>query len=505
MLFGWILVSILFFCHLKAHHAALFTVIGGWLLLPMTGYDLPGIPEYSKGTAIALGLILGSPFSVKRKAFLFNRTRYDLPKTAHKMPGISDYSKSTAVARSLHYSGSISRKIKIFPFKLTLFDLPMIVWCLCPIATSLSNQLGLYDGLSASFGHIMIWGVPFAAGRIYYNTLVKLRDLCLGIIIGGLIYVPLCLYEIRMSPQLSNIFYGFFPHSFLQHMRYGGFRPIVFMQHGLMVALWMAVSFTVAFWFWRSREIRFFKKIPMFFIVAALFITTVLCKSANGWFFIALGCFSYLIYRQSKKNILFLVLLLVIPSYIGLRSTGFVSSSAVKKVAGVFFDEDRVDSLGHRLLQEDLIGREAFKRPWLGWGGWGRGLPEDRYSGKKIITTRDSLWLITFNTSGVIGLISIYICLLIGPWILLNAKRNNRLPYQVDNIMVLLSLVVVFFSIDTLFNGMVSPLYIMISGALISSYIYLRKNNYFSQKFRPSRINISRRVKHRSIAPVNRI
>ena len=41
------------------------------------------------------------------------------------------------------------------------------------------------------------------------NTADTLRDLCLSIIIGGVIYLPLCLYEIRMSPQLHSIFYGF--------------------------------------------------------------------------------------------------------------------------------------------------------------------------------------------------------------------------------------------------------------------------------------------------------
>ncbi|MBV5327317.1 MAG: hypothetical protein JZU65_06720, partial [Chlorobium sp.] len=84
------------------------------------------------------------------------------------------------------------------------------------------------------------WGVPFLAGRIYFKDESTIKDLHRGIIIGGLIYMVLCLYEIRMSPQLNNMLYGFFPHSWVQHLRYGGFRPIVFMQHGLMVALWMA-------------------------------------------------------------------------------------------------------------------------------------------------------------------------------------------------------------------------------------------------------------------------
>ena len=60
-------------------------------------------------------------------------------------------------------------------------------------------------------------------------------------VLGGLIYVPLCLFEVRMSPQLHNMVYGFAQHSFGQTVRGGGWRPMVFMQHGLAVGLFMSV------------------------------------------------------------------------------------------------------------------------------------------------------------------------------------------------------------------------------------------------------------------------
>ncbi len=41
----------------------------------------------------------------------------------------------------------------------------MAVWCACPIASSLTNGLGLYDGLSASFGRFVMWGLPYLLGR----------------------------------------------------------------------------------------------------------------------------------------------------------------------------------------------------------------------------------------------------------------------------------------------------------------------------------------------------
>lgn len=427
MLFGWVPLTIVLFMGLKPHHAVLCAIIGGWLILPMATYNLPGFPAFTKNAAIAFGLIIGGRLSGHRQAA---------------------------------------------PFQWRVYDLPMLIYCLNPIATSLSNHLGLYDGISGSFYQIVVWGIPYLAGRVYFTDADKLRDLCLGIIVGGLLYVPLCLYEIRMSPQLSNIFYGFFPHSFGQHMRYGGFRPIVFMQHGLMVALWMAISSTVAFWFWRGKEADkikgFFFSMPV--LVAALAITTVLCKSVNGWFAFVAGCLSFYIFRRFKSNFPFLLLLLVIPLYIGLRSTDSISTDRVKSVAGSFVDEDRVESLEIRLSQENLFSHKAWKRPIFGWGGYDRGWPVDPDTGQKLIRMIDSTWLIAFSTYGLVGLVSLFMAMLLGPWRILRFNRcpPNEVPTIIPTV---LSLVVILFMIDALFNGMVNPVYILASGALMSFFL----------------------------------
>jgi hypothetical protein len=304
MLFGWVPFTIFLFSTRKPHRAVLVAVIGGWLLLPMTVYDLPGIPQYTKVVAISLGLILGCRFSGQR--------------------GKAD-------------------------FKWKLCDLPMTMWCLSPILTSLANQLGLYDGLAGCYNQIMMWGVPYLSGRIYFKNDEALRDLCLGIVIGGMVYALLCLYEIRMSPRLSMNFYGFFPHEWRQHYRYGGWRPIVFMQHGLMVAVWMAAATSVAFWLWRIRVVERIKGIPMGLVVALLITTTMLCKTASGWVALALGCGGYFIHCWCRGNRLFILLLLVVPLYIGLRISGTLTVNDVGTLTAQIFDTERAGSMAIRL------------------------------------------------------------------------------------------------------------------------------------------------------------
>src|SRR5204863_66271 len=73
--------------------------------------------------------------------------------------------------------------------------------------------------------------------------------------VGGLIYSVLILWEVRMSPQLHATVYGASPRQadFAQAIRWGGYRPIVFMPHGLAVALFICNTVMAAFILARNR------------------------------------------------------------------------------------------------------------------------------------------------------------------------------------------------------------------------------------------------------------
>jgi hypothetical protein len=423
MLFGWVPLTILLFMRLPAHRAVLVSVIGGWLFLPMAGYNILGIPEFSKGNAIAYGLILGGWLSGKRQ-------------------------EATV--------------------KWRIYDLPMILWVLCPFPSSITNDLGWYNGLSGAFSQFITWGVPYLAGRIYFDTPEKLKDLCLGIVIGGLLYAPLCLYEFRMSPRLSINFYGFFPHEWRQHSRYGWWRPIVFMQHGLMVSLWMAICATVAFWLWRSRQVTHLRGWSMSLITMVLAVTAVLCLSANGWFTLALGCCAYFLHQRYPSGRPFTLLLLAVPLYTVLRISGIIEGTDVERMAAFFFDSERVDSLSIRLYQEDLFVAQALDRPWFGAGRASLAWPIDPIRGRVLVAMIDSLWLIAFSFRGILGLASFMGAMLIGPWLILRPNKHLASSSQGSNQQrMVLALVVILFMLDCLFNAMVNPVYILISGSLV--------------------------------------
>src|ERR1041385_3805303 len=169
-MFGAIPLGLLCFAMIRDPLKAILTVyVGCWLFLPMGTYHLPGIPSYNKFAVISLTVLLG--------IILFDPKR-------------------------------------IASFRFRRLDLCCIIFCTCGIFTAISNELGGKEGLSQTEGLLLTWGIPYFVGRLYLGDARGLEKLALAIIIGGLIYVPLCLLEVRFSPQLHRIVYGYHQHRF---------------------------------------------------------------------------------------------------------------------------------------------------------------------------------------------------------------------------------------------------------------------------------------------------
>jgi len=428
VMFGWLAAAIALFLNTTPQRAVVVTVVAGFLFLPTATLKIPGIPAYDKYMAISLSLILG---------------------------------------------GLVSGQSARFPLKPRFYDLPLVFYCVVvPFATAFSNGLTAYDGFSDMVKAVSGWGVCYWAGRKYFTEPESLRILVKGIVVGGLAYVLPVLFELRMSPQLSNIVYGFSPSEFLQTIRYGGYRPIVFLQHGLMLATWMAAASLSAFCLWRTRKLERLGVLPISATAMLLIVITVLCKSANGWIYLSIGLASSLYYARTGSTRAMRWLLLGIFAYLALRSTNLLGIGQVQAFAGRFFDADRIASLTWRLRQEDLFGAKALLRPVFGWGGYGRGWPIDPSTGKTFQMV-DSLWVILFSTNGFAGLISVFFTLGIGPWRIFSSYRRRRggpMPiqpaYAVDA--VILSLILAIFMLDSLMNAMLSPVYVLCAGSLVT-------------------------------------
>lgn len=420
VMFGWLPLVVIAFTLMPPRRAVIGSFVLGWLLLPNYSYVFPGIPNYTKESASLLGVLLG--------VAIFDPTR-------------------------------------IFQFRLRMVDLPMVLWCLAPIPSSLTVGTGLYDGLSATFAQVVVWGLPYFVGRMYFSDLRTLKELAVGVVLGGLLYVPLCLYEIRFSPQLHTIFYGFHQHSFAQTFRGGGWRPVVFLEHGLMVGMWMSTSALIAYGLWRFRTVTRLGPVAMGTIVLVLTFTMVLVKSLGALLLLVVGILLIELVRSRRAGWPLLHVLVVLPiAYLMSQLLGLWDPSSVAEMFRSY-SEDRYGSLQFRFDQERLLLAKAWERPLFGWTPWTFQSVQDQ-SGEVIQVVTDSLWIIVFATRGLFGLITVYAVMLLpvvlgSRRILIRQLRDPRVAPA-----VVLGLVLGLYAVDHLVNAMINPIYMLLAGGL---------------------------------------
>ena len=109
----------------------------------------------------------------------------------------------------------------------------------------------LYDAVSLMMS-AAIAVVPFVLGMRVLGTPEAQTELLRVLVLAACAYACLVLFEVRMSPQLSNWIYGYFPHSWIQHIRGGGFRPVVFLNHGLWLGIFLCMAVLGACALWRQ-------------------------------------------------------------------------------------------------------------------------------------------------------------------------------------------------------------------------------------------------------------
>lgn len=420
-LYAWPALTLVLFALLPARRAVLTSMIGGVLFLPTAyGIDLPGI-TYDKFAAAAIPSLLGAvAFDWKR----FSRLR------------------------------------------LCWVDLGMAAFVLGSIATTVRNGLGAYDGMVWAVWALLTWGAAYALGRVYFGDRDGLRILALAVFIGGLIYIPFCLWEMRMSPQLHKTVYGYHAAPFHTVWRFGGYRPAVFMQHGIMVGTWMTCAALAGLWLWRSGSVRNLWGASMWLLVGAQWVAAILCRSGNAFFMMAFGLGVFVFTRGVRSRLALAALLAGAPTYMALRGTGAWDGFPLLDIASSVLNQQRAKSLNGRLYHEGQLAELARQRPVLGWGAWGRNRVRDDYGNDQSVT--DGMWIIYFGQRGFVGLGGFTVAMLGGAAVVAWRLRRKRLVEAEWAPAVAMVVIVGLVMIDNLFNAMVNPVYMMGAGGLVT-------------------------------------
>ncbi len=321
-------------------------------------------------------------------------------------------------------------------------------------------SLGAYDGLSAVFAQF-IFVIPFFLGQQLYRTSANFEEILRILVTAGLLYSLPMLFEVRMSPQLHSWIYGYYPFGFITQMRYGGFRPSVFMENGLVAAFFAATATIAAAAFWRTKTRVFgFRPAGITVYLSALL---VLCKSLGALIYGALLAPLVRLTGPKLQLRVAMVLVSIAVAYPLLRAEDLVPTKYILDAA-TMISAERAESLKVRFDNEQQLLGRASQRVLFGWGRWGRSRIYDPYG--KDVSLTDGRWAITLGQFGIIGFLAEFGLLALPVFRAASALRFAE--SQRDGIFLgTVALIVGVNMIDLLPNASLSPWTWLLAGALL--------------------------------------
>ncbi|EYD72078.1 hypothetical protein [Limimaricola hongkongensis] len=301
--------------------------------------------------------------------------------------------------------------------------------------------------------------VPFLMARAFLRDEAEHRLLLWALVAGGLAYTLPILIEVRLSPQLNTWIYGYFQHSFSQMVRGDGFRPIVFLYHGLWVAFFVAMTVLAALGL--AREARGRRAVGLWIAGAGLMVVLVLAKSLAPLLYVLLLAPAILLAPRRVQLLGAAAMAALSLGYPLLKGADLVPQERLLEWAGDI-SADRAQSLGFRFDNEDVLLERAMERPVFGWGIWGRNLLYDRESGREITVT-DGRWLVVIGVFGWVGFLAEF-GLLAFPVLRLWIGAGRAPPGAAT---VTLAVILGMNLVDLLPNATLTPLTFLAAGAIL--------------------------------------
>jgi hypothetical protein len=441
VIFLWPLVVLVAFNRFKFSTALCFAIIGGYLLLPTsTSFDLPILPAINKDSMPSLAAVVIAFFlAAKHRAVAITKSEVS---AQTMLPGWVPRNRVLLALLIMIISSS---------FLTVYFNGDTLVYG----ATTIPG-LRVYDGFSEILT-ALVTILPLILARKFLATPEDHKVLLLALCIAGLIYSLPTLYEIRMSPQLNLIVYGFFPHSWIQHLRGDGFRPVVFLHHGLWLGIFLSGAVLATLGYLRAGNPQ---RKWLFLTIAFWLLGTLFLSKNLGAFLISLMLAPALLFFTVRiQLILAVVIAATVLLYPILRGADLIPVNRVVTFAASI-EQDRARSLQFRLNNEDILLEKANQRPVFGWGGWGRSRVYDE-RGKDISTT-DGRWIISIGNGGWIGYLASFG--LLTSSIFLLAWHQKK--YEITLATSALCLVLAGNLIDLIPNAGLTPITWLIAGAL---------------------------------------
>jgi hypothetical protein len=430
MLLIWPVLATVLFQRLPREKALVWSILGAYMLLPpLASFNLPAFPDMDKFTISNLcALVLTVWVLGEKLSFL----------------------PENPIGKAL-----------------------MVLFVASPFATALTNPdiipivagdvpaLRIYDSL-ASVSYQIIALIPFFLARKLLATEQGMKVMVQVLVTAGLIYsIPMAL-ESRLSPQINVWVYGFFQHDFSQSMRGGGFRPMVFMPHGLWVAFFALMAAMSALLVFRLAPAA--ERPKALAIWVYLMVILVLCRSTGPMVY-ALGLIPVVLFAGRRVQVILAGMLAVLViTYPLLRGAQLIPLEAILDLA-LSYSEARHQSLEFRIVNEEQLLARAMEKPWFGWGGYGRSLILDPITGR-ILSIPDGQWIIVLGTYGWAGYIAEFGMLTLPLFLLMREAVLGR-SADLSPYVTLIALIYAANLADLLPNATLIPFSWLMAGAIL--------------------------------------
>jgi hypothetical protein len=323
----------------------------------------------------------------------------------------------------------------------------------------------LDDALKLVIASLLQYVAPFVLGAAMFRDSRDLRVLLQTLLGATLVYGIFQMIEVRLSPQFNNWTYGFFQHDFLQMRRQGGFRPIVYMAHGLTVAMFTAVGLMAAATL--SKAGLQLGRLKPKWAIAYLTVVAVLNKSVAAMLY-AFTAVPLILFTSPKLQFRIAVAIsVVVLAYPTLRQTNLIPVYEIRDALAEQFGDERAQSLTTRLVNEEEILERALERPYFGWGTYGRSFKYSLKSGKQL-SIPDGDWVNTIGMFGFVGFVGKYLLMLLPIFIV--ARRLRFIRNKTDQTLLAGLAVILAFSIfDHIPNSSAHYLPLVFGGALLGT------------------------------------
>lgn len=438
ILWGWVLVTLVLFLKWPGRDSALVSLIAGWAILPVMSYPESAFLDQVGGAGTAQGVTIYSGI------FLNKATAIGLG----------------CLAGMVAFDWAMLRRVRWGKL-----DLSMAVWCLVPLASAVSNGLGIAEGLTQVRHQALTWGVPYLIGRAYLGDSQSLGRLEQGIVLVGLVSVPLVLLEFLLGPFVYEIAYGRHPYLTEGAARPLFWRPLLFQEHGNQFGLMIVCSAVAAVWLWRAGRLPLHDGLKPASrspggVAAGLSVVALACQSHGA---IALGVAAMapaLFFKprrapggrsRGRSTAWALGLLLALGLGVGLFGLLASRDAGIRqRIRSTFIGLGKT-SFTWRLARSEEILRDVAKRPVLGWGDleWAEGST----GAKPLNPVNMSFGLLSIGRYGVVGLLA-WGGALLGPVVLALRRLSVEAWLSRSGSTVALAAVLVLLGLgDSLFNS----------------------------------------------------